>query len=149
MQKLSIEQAVEQIVQKDSRYHPDAYQFVRDALGYTIKAQKKVNGGKERHVSGKELLEGVRLFALEQFGPLAFTVLKYWNLCKSEDVGEIVFNMVSMNILKTTETDSREDFKEGYNFEEAFRRPFEPSGIPPVLKTQASRNSKLGSAKPL
>ncbi len=128
MQKISIDHAIEQIVKKDPKYPKDAYNFVREALDFTIKEQKKASD-KDHHVTGQELLEGVRNFALQQFGPLTFTVLNHWNLKKCEDIGEIVFNMVSMRILKTTKTDSIEDFKQGYSFKDAFQRPFEPSGL--------------------
>lgn len=146
MQKISIDQAIEEILRNDTRYHHDAYEFIREALDFTIKQHKKSNAGKERHINGKELLEGVRLYALDQYGPLACTVLQSWNICRCEDVGEIVFNMVDMSILKTTETDSREDFKKGFDFKEAFRRPFEPSSS--TVRKVASRLAKVSSIKP-
>ena len=127
MQRPSIDEAIEQIVKKDPRYPVEAYHFVREALDFTVKQFRKEAIGPEHHVSGKELLTGVRQFALQEYGPLACTVLNYWNLWRCEDIGEIVFNMVSLRILKTTDKDSREDFRNGYDFEEAFRKPFEPS----------------------
>jgi uncharacterized repeat protein (TIGR04138 family) len=145
MQKISIEEAIEQIVKKDPRYPKDAYHFVRDALDYTIKHQKKNPQGKEQHVNGKELLVGVQNFALHEYGPLSFTLLKYWNLHRSDDIGEVVYNMVSMRILRTTEKDSQDDFKDGYDFEETFRRPFEPEGQP---SAPVKKSAKLGSTKP-
>jgi len=149
MQKLSIEQAVDQIVQADSRYHKEAYEFVRLALDFTIKRIKKTAAGKERHVSGRELLEGVRDFALQEYGPLSCTVLNYWGLKRCEDIGEVVFNMVNINLLKTTEQDSREDFRNGYDFTDAFQRPFEPD-IETRPESRRGRNTtatELGSAK--
>ena len=107
-----------------------------------MKKFKKNTPAKDQHITGKELLDGIREYALQQFGPLAYTVLKHWNLCKCEDIGNMVFNMVDMQILKKTEHDSREDFKGGYDFEEAFRRPFEPPCSTPQrlvgLPTKAS-----------
>ena len=131
MQRISIETVIQRLVQKDPRYPFEAYQFVREALDHTVKQQRKNATGVERHVSGKELLLGVREFALTEFGPLAYTVLTTWNLRCCEDIGEVVFNMVSTRILGTTEKDSREDFRGGYDFEEAFRKPFEPSPAAP------------------
>ncbi len=143
MQKISIEEAIEQIVKKDPRYPKESYHFIREILDFTIKHFKKNTLGSDRHVSGKELLEGVRLYSLQEFGPLAFTVLTEWNLRTCEDIGEVVYNMVSMRILKTTANDSRDDFKNGYHFEEALRKPFEPSHS--TSQYLPSRVAKLGS----
>jgi uncharacterized repeat protein (TIGR04138 family) len=85
---------------------------------------------KPRHVSGQELLAGIREFALAEFGPMAKTVLNSWGITRTEDFGEIVFNMVEIGLLGRTDKDSREDFANGYDFEEAFRKPFLPSGKP-------------------
>ena len=145
MQKISIEQAIEQIINKDPRYPRDAYEFVREALDFTIKQAKKSATSKDRHVNGKELLEGLRQYALQQYGPLAYTVLSYWNIHCGEDIGNLVYNMVSQRILKTTENDSPADFKNAYNFDEAFRRPFEPSFSPSHRSTTPI---KLGFTKP-
>ncbi len=145
MQKISFEPAIEKIVTDDPRYPKDAYEFVRQALDFTIKKLKKNAPNKEQHITGKELLDGMREYALQQFGPLSYTVLKYWNLQKTEDVGDIVFNMVKMQVLKKTERDSHEDFKDGYNFEEVFRRPFEPSY--PTLKRLTNLPAKISSDK--
>ncbi|MBI4026081.1 MAG: hypothetical protein HY360_13935 [Verrucomicrobia bacterium] len=146
MQKLSIEQAIAQIVRKDSRYHRDAYAFVREGLDFTIKNIRKGAVAKERHVTGQELLEGIRQHALQEFGPLAHTVLTYWNLRGCADIGEIVYNMVEFRILKTTERDSREDFNNGYDFEEAFVHPFEPARKP--TRRTSSHPARVGSTKP-
>jgi uncharacterized repeat protein (TIGR04138 family) len=78
-------------------------------------------------VSGHELLEGIRLYALQQFGPMARTVLEDWGIRACEDFGEIVFNMVEHKILSKTDDDSREHFKGGYDFRDAFEKPFIPS----------------------
>jgi uncharacterized repeat protein (TIGR04138 family) len=127
MQKISIEQAIEQLTKTDPRYPKDAYHFVREALDFTIKQQKKkATSPREHHISGKELLEGIRAFALKEYGPLSHTVLSYWNIKRSEDVGELVFNLVGIRILKTSEQDTKDDFKNGYDFREAFILPFEP-----------------------
>ncbi|MFZ0616916.1 MAG: Minf_1886 family protein [Chthoniobacterales bacterium] len=46
------------------------------------------------HVMAGELLEGLRLQALREFGPMAVTVLEYWGVKSSRDVGQMVFNLV-------------------------------------------------------
>jgi uncharacterized repeat protein (TIGR04138 family) len=129
MQKISIEQAIEQLTRTDPRYPKDAYHFVREALDFTIKQHKKKTaaGNREHHICGKDLLEGIRVFALKEYGPLTHTVLNYWNLKRSEDIGEVVYNLVSIRVLKTSDTDSKDDFNRGYDFKEAFIHPFEPS----------------------
>jgi uncharacterized repeat protein (TIGR04138 family) len=127
MRQPNFELTLGQIVEHDPRFQHDAYHFVREALEHT---QRMVTKGKEdevRHVSGQELLEGIRQFALERFGPMTLTVLEEWGVRQCEDFGEIVFNMVEYHLLGKTEQDSREDFKGGYEFHEAFRQPFLPS----------------------
>ncbi len=129
MQAPSFEEAVEQILAKDTRYHRDAYLFVREALDHTQKMiGKQPKKNQVRHVSGQELLKGIRQYALLQFGPMTLTVLESWRIRRCEDFGEIVFSMVETNLLAKTDKDSRDDFKSGYDFHDAFRKPFLPSG---------------------
>ncbi len=128
MHELSFEEALEMLRAKDPRYAPDAYLFVREALDYTQKHVAKTARGRIRHVSGQELLAGIKDFALTQFGPMAMFVLGEWGIRSCEDFGEIVFNMVEIGLLAKTEKDSRADFAEGYDFGEAFRKPFLPKG---------------------
>jgi uncharacterized repeat protein (TIGR04138 family) len=130
MQKLNFGETVDEIVKADGRYERDAYYFVREGLDYTIKMLKKESRGAGRHVSGQELLDGLRRFALDEFGPMAKTVLAYWGVKQCEDFGEIVFHMVDKGILGKTEQDTPEDFKGGYDFEEAFVKPYQPSPRP-------------------
>jgi uncharacterized repeat protein (TIGR04138 family) len=115
------------VLAKDARFHRDAYFFVREALDHTQKAIVKDNRGRIRHVSGQELLGGIREFALAQFGPMAMMVLEEWGVHACRDFGDIVFNMVEIGLLAKTEKDSRADFEEGYDFYDAFRRPFLPA----------------------
>jgi uncharacterized repeat protein (TIGR04138 family) len=126
MQEVTFEETLEQILAKDPRYQRDAYRFLREALDYTQKSVGKENGGKIRHVTGQELLEGIRRFALEQFGPMAVTVFAEWGIHKCADFGELVFNMLEVGLLAKTAKDSRADFEGGYDFEDAFRKPFLP-----------------------
>ena len=126
MQEINFDEAVEQILAKDSRYTRDAYLFVREALDYTQKLVGKETRGQIRHVSGQELLDGIRRFALNQFGPMVVTVFEEWGVHNCRDFGEIVFNMVESSLLAKTEKDTRDDFQNGYNFTDAFRKPFWP-----------------------
>ena len=127
MQEVSFEQALEMIRAKDSRYAREGYLFVREALDHTQKRLAKTSHGRIRHVTGQELLEGIREYALSQFGPMAMFVLGEWGIRACEDFGEIVFNMVDIGLLAKTDRDSRADFSHGYAFKDAFRKPFLPS----------------------
>jgi uncharacterized repeat protein (TIGR04138 family) len=134
MSKRNPDEVIDQIVTKDPRYPREGYQFVREAVDYTQKAISKANKGKTRHITGQELLAGIRAFALQQYGPMVATLFEEWGIRRCEDFGEIVFNLVENDVLKKTETDSRMDFREGYDFNEAFRKPFlpaRPSAPPP------------------
>ena len=126
MQKIGFAEALDSIVASDPRYHRDAYVFLRDALDYTTKQQKKTKGASVRHVAGPELLEGVRQYALKEFGPMVVTVLSYWGVRSCEDVGHMVFNLIGAGIFGKTEEDSIDDFKNVFDFQEAFVKPFAP-----------------------
>ena len=126
MQKIGFAEALDSIVANDPRYHRDAYVFLRDALDYTTKQQKKTKGASVRHVAGPELLEGVRQYAIKEFGPMVVTVLSYWGIRSCEDVGHMVFNLIGAGIFGKTEEDSIDDFKNVFDFQEAFVKPFAP-----------------------
>lgn len=108
-------ETLENIVKDDGRYDIEAYLFVHEVIGSMMKALKR-----RRHITGRELLEGIRVHALREFGPLSRDVLEHWGVFRCEDFGEIVFSMVDGGILRKTEDDSRDDFKGGYDFREAF-----------------------------
>ena len=126
MQEANFDLKLEQILAKDKRYAREAYRFVREALDFTQKPILRENPGALRHVSGQELLEGIRQFALQQFGPMAATVFEEWGVRRCADFGEIVFNMVDASLLAKTEKDSRNDFQNGYDFADAFQKPYWP-----------------------
>ena len=113
---------IDEITGKDQRYKPDAYEFTMQALGFTQGKLKR-----KGHVTGIELLEGIREYVLDQYGPMAKNVLHHWGVKTTEDFGEIVFNMVENGLMGKTDTDSRDDFKNVYDFKEAFdsKRQFE------------------------
>jgi uncharacterized repeat protein (TIGR04138 family) len=126
MQEVNFDEALEQILAKDSRFQRDAYLFLREALDFTQKFIGKENRNAIRHVSGQELLDGIRQFALQQFGPMAVTVFEEWGVRNCRDFGDIVFNMVEIGLLAKTQKDTRDDFQNGYDFTDAFRKPFWP-----------------------
>jgi uncharacterized repeat protein (TIGR04138 family) len=135
MQKIGFAEALESVVANDRRYQREGYIFLRDALDFTTKQQKKMKGVSVRHVSGPELLDGVRRYALKEFGPMVMTVFDSWGIHSCEDVGHMVFNLIGAGVFGKTEEDSIKDFKNVYDFDEAFVKPFAPakpeSGKPP------------------
>ncbi len=112
------------ICKEDARFDRKAYDFVRRGLDQTVKEirRKEANRAERmRHVSGPELLEGLRVYALEQYGPLALTVLHAWGVRRCQDFGDIVFNLIDYHVFSKTEN---------YDFEEAFVKPFLPTRRP-------------------
>jgi uncharacterized repeat protein (TIGR04138 family) len=130
MQSRDPEQTIDEIVRQDPRYAREAYDFIREAVAYTLQRVSRQNQGKPRHIRGPELLAGVRDYALEQFGPMTLDLLHEWGIHRCEDIGEIVFNLVDHQIFSKTDEDSRADFQNGYDFEQTFRQPFKPSRLP-------------------
>lgn len=130
MQEQDFGSEIDTLIKRDPRYHRDAYDFVREALDHTQRKVSKDIKKSVRHISGQELLDGIREYALSQFGPMTITVFDAWGVHVCEDFGEIVFNMVDNGILSKTQNDSRADFKGGYDFQKAFRDPFLPSKSP-------------------
>lgn len=144
MQKIGFAEAVDRILVEDPRYHRDVYAFVRDALDFTVKQQKKNKEGVSRHVTPGQLLDGIRLFALKEFGPMVPTVFGYWNVLSCEDLGHIVFNMIRKEILGKNDSDTIEQFRDGYDFHQAFVAPFVPAEAGAAAKP-ASSPAEAGS----
>jgi uncharacterized repeat protein (TIGR04138 family) len=145
MQDSDFPRIVALIVKEDARYDRKAYDFVRHGLDHTVKEIKKKDGpktGKSRHVSGPELLDGLRVYALEQYGPLTKTVLNSWGVKRCQDFGEIVFNLIEYNAFSKTDNDRREDFAGLYDFDDVFVKPFLPAQRP----KGASAAEAFGSA---
>ena len=115
----SFVQKVARVMKANRKYKFEAYGFVMAALHHTVSKFEKA-----RHVTGQELLRGIREYALEQYGPLTRTVLNYWGIKKTEDFGKIVFALVEVGVLRKQPEDKIEDFKDVYDFEEAFDRGY-------------------------
>jgi len=133
-----------ELLREDPRYSYEAYVFVFEALSY---AQNVLGLGQEsdsepidqevendedldesdepqRHVTGQELCEAIRRFALQQYGLMAKPVLSSWGITCTGDFGEIVFNLISIGKMRKTPHDRREDFSDVYDFDTAFRQDF-------------------------
>ncbi|MBN1418549.1 MAG: hypothetical protein JXP34_07205 [Planctomycetes bacterium] len=108
------------IIRRDPRYAPEAYHFVYEALEWTLRNVVRARR-RNQHVTGPQLLEGIRQCAIEEFGCLAKTVLESWGVRSTADFGEIVFNLIDEDMMGKQPTDSKEDFAEVYDFEDAFR----------------------------
>ena len=122
MKKPTPDDLLEPILKRDPRYTEGAYFFVREALDHTVRQLDK-----PRHVSGQELLDGIRLYALKEYGPVTKRVLSEWGINECIDFGHIVFNLVNEGLLGKTAEDSLDDFSGGYDFTEAFIHPFRPA----------------------
>ncbi|MCX5711498.1 MAG: hypothetical protein NTY47_00270 [Candidatus Omnitrophica bacterium] len=109
--RINFNKKVSRIIEKDSRYKADAYEFVMLALSHT---QKDLS--RKGHVSGGELLKGIRRFGMDQFGPMTKTVFNSWGVEKTADFGAIVFNMIDHGLMSKNEEDSPNDFKDVYDF---------------------------------
>ena len=115
-----LENAILDVAQKYGAYKPNAYRFTLDAVGFTVRALEE-----NRHVSGNELLDGIRRMALDRFGPMAKAVFEQWGVTRTEDFGAIVFQLVDEGLLGKTEQDKLSDFALGYDFHDAFVRDFD------------------------
>lgn len=110
---------ISNICSKDSRYYPEAYEFVMEALSFSQKKFKKA-----KHISGEELLVGIKALLLNKFGPMTMTVLNHWGVKKTDDFGNIVFNLVEYKVLAKDTHDHYESFKNAYDFDEVFNKGY-------------------------
>lgn len=118
---------------KDGRYAPEAFHFLYESLDHAVKLAGRENEeGTARHVTGQELLAGMRQNAIEQFGPLAGAVWRAWGIRDTLDWGRIVFLLVEEGMLNRQDTDSIEDFRAGFDFDSAFVTSYRPV-LPPEL----------------
>ncbi len=125
------DEGLAEIVQRDPRYAYEAYEFVFHALHYTQKklgrlpqeeaaeAMEIASAKAEHHVSGRELVEGARDLALREFGYMARVVFKLWGINKTDDFGNIVFNLIEGGLMSKTDHDCQEDFNDVYDLDEA------------------------------
>ena len=123
-----------ELLNRDTRYRLEAYQFVRESLDY---AQNEMGMGqaspiqpgedppREAHLTGQQLCQAIRQYALEQYGYMSKWVLGAWGLHSTSDLGDIVYNLISISLMKKSASDRREDFDDVYEFEDAFVRDFQ------------------------
>ena len=117
-----MERAVRRVAHRYGMFAAEAYFFVFEALPVAqrmVLAKRKPDVD-EFHVSGSELLDGIRYYAMKQFGYMARSVFEAWGVCSSEDFGRIVFHLVDAELMRKTDDDKLEDFQNGFDFKTAF-----------------------------
>ncbi len=122
------------LLKEDPRYKPEAYQFIREALHYAQEHMSELNEAEyvsepsaedgPRHITGQQLCEACRLYAIEQFGFLSAMVLGKWGIRSTGDFGEMVYNLIRIEQMRKSESDRREDFDDVYPFDTAFEPQF-------------------------
>ena len=123
-----------ELLRRDRRYHRDAYFFVFEALRFAheqmgmggMAGAGESDPDEERHVTGQQLCEAIRQYAIQQYGMLAKNVLHEWGVHTTGDFGEIVFNLIDIGQMKKTDTDRREDFENVFDFDDGLRDAFLP-----------------------
>ncbi len=115
---------LEELVRRDPRYPLEAYEFVFAALTHTQRLlgrnpSPEAGQEDEHHVSGQQLLWGARDLALREFGLLARTVFRMWGINRTDDFGELVFNLVEAGLMSKTSQDDRRDFHDVYDLDQA------------------------------
>lgn len=127
-----------ELLTRDRRYHFDAYVFVFEALRYAqdklglgrtaasmVQEDDESEAGSEQHVTGQELCEAIRQYALQQYGYMAKSVLNHWGVTSTSDFGEIVFNLIEIGQMRKTDQDRREDFEDVFDFDTGLTRGFQ------------------------
>ncbi|MEM6692289.1 MAG: Minf_1886 family protein [Planctomycetota bacterium] len=131
MTQLSPLQAMRDLLEEDLRFPIEAYQFIREALQFAQENHDHLKGAdpesdeETRHVTGQQLCEACRLYAVDQYGLLAKTVLSTWGVNSTGDFGEIVYNLIRIGQMRKSENDHREDFEDVFDFAGAFEPEFE------------------------
>ena len=105
-----------EVADRDGRYTKEAFWFVRDGVDHAVRSR----AGWPRHVTAHELLETIRILALERYGTNAREQLRSWGVTRCEDFGEIVFALIDNGVFGKRPEDRKEDFENGYDFETAF-----------------------------
>jgi uncharacterized repeat protein (TIGR04138 family) len=129
--------SIAQLLEEDRRYKLQAYVFLFEALQYaqdelqmgadapTEPAPDDENEpGEHRHVTGQQLCEAIRQFALDRYGYMAKTVLNSWGIRTTSDFGQIVFNLIRIGRMRKTPADTEVDFEDIYDFDVAFKQQF-------------------------
>jgi uncharacterized repeat protein (TIGR04138 family) len=117
------------IWKEDGRFAFEAFQFLYDALDHAVRlaGKQEEQQTEKRHVTGQELLEGMRVRALELFGPLAAHVWRSWGVENTKDWGRIVFLLIDHGLMNRQDSDSVEDFADVFDLDQAFVESYQPT----------------------
>jgi uncharacterized repeat protein (TIGR04138 family) len=115
---------MDRIRAREPRFHEHAYLFVLAALEY---CQARLP--ERRHIAGAELARACRDLALDRYGVMARLVLDHWGVRSTADIGDIVFALVDLGLLISQPTDTREEFAEVFDFDQAFEREYPWSAV--------------------
>jgi len=111
--------AIHRIIRTDDRYRMEIYRFIQDAFAHAA-----ARLGQQRGLTGEELLEGFRSLALQRYGPTARLVFEHWGVRTTEDIGHAVMNMVAAGLMRKSDQDTIEDFRNVFDFREEFEEKF-------------------------
>jgi len=126
MQPSQFMDAVQAVISKDSRYDIGAYYFLKDALDFTVKRVMDSNDGEHRHVSAQELIVGFRDLALQEFGPMASTLMTEWGISAGNDIGIMVFQLIEAGAFGKQDSDTPDDFANSFDLLQTLEQPFLP-----------------------
>ncbi|MCD6364972.1 MAG: hypothetical protein J7M14_03770 [Planctomycetes bacterium] len=115
-------ESMEEVIRNDGRYAPEAYEFLHAGLARAAEATHGKGATKpgQRHVTGKQMCLALRDLAIERWGMLAKAVLARWNINATIDFGNMVYLLIRHDFMHKTEEDSIEDFRDVYDFDDAF-----------------------------
>ena len=139
MQPTQFIDAVKVVISQDPKYDVGAYYFLKDALDFTVKRVIESNDGEHRHVAASELLIGFRDLALQEFGPMASTMMDEWRLHSCTDIGNMVFQLIEEGVFGKQDSDTMEDFAELFPLQETLNAPFLPKNPASNAKTKEQR----------
>ena len=105
----------------------EAFQFVFESLDFVLSHPGARKSRTSRHITVRELLDGMRRTGLEQFGPLARCVFESWGVFSTADFGEIVFTLIEHDLLHQSESDRKEDFANAFDFRAEFDEGYRPT----------------------
>lgn len=123
------EPIMERLRKRNPAFHETAYLFILAALHFTIE-----RAGETRHITGRELAEGCRDMAIERFGLMARSVLEFWGIRSTRDLGEIVFALVDCGVLVKQDGDCVDDFADVFCFHKAFEENYPWCGARPAAR---------------
>ena len=127
MQPTQFMDAVKAVISRDDRFDIGAYYFLKDALDFTVKNAMETNNGQQRHVTATELLHGFRDLALQEFGPMASTMMSEWGISECSNIGSMVFELIEEGAFGKQDSDEPEDFSNIFDLQKSLAAPFLPS----------------------